>query len=141
MLSRKGGAAGAAGPRAASTIRPSATCATPGAYVEVPAGRFPLGDEGETVEIEMPICIGPYPVTNRQYQAIMEDGGNRKQSWWSNDGWASLHRKQVTEPRLLHYPASDAPHLVNSLGRLIPSFGGSENDGGLQGDDGMEDSA
>ena len=47
----------------------------PRAYVEVPAGTYPYGEEGETVEIAAPFRIGRYPVTNGQYRAFIEDGG------------------------------------------------------------------
>ena len=42
----------------------------PAAYVEVPAGTYPYGDEGKTVEIAAPFRIGRYPVTNSQYRSF-----------------------------------------------------------------------
>ena len=55
------------------------------AYVEVPAGTYPYGEKGETVEIAAPFRIGRYPVTNSQYQSLhrgrrlsrTENGGRR----------------------------------------------------------------
>ncbi|MCG8357485.1 MAG: SUMF1/EgtB/PvdO family nonheme iron enzyme [Kiloniellales bacterium] len=70
------------------------------AYVEVPAGTYPYGEEGETVEIGEPFRIGRYPVTNGQYLAFVEDGGYRDRQWWSKAGWDRQQRQGVTEPRL-----------------------------------------
>lgn len=47
----------------------------PEAYVEVPAGRYPYGEEGKTIEIAEPFRIGRYPVTNSQYTEFIEAGG------------------------------------------------------------------
>ncbi len=70
----------------------------PRAYVEVPAGTYPYGEEGGTVEIEAPFRIGRYPVTNDQYRAFMEDGGYDERRWWSDDGWAWVREKGAKEP-------------------------------------------
>ena len=74
----------------------------PGAYVEVPAGRYPFGEEGQTVEIATPFRIGRYPVTNGQYRAFLEDGGYRERRWWSDEGWAWLQNQQLAEPAYWH---------------------------------------
>ncbi len=71
----------------------------PCAYVEVPAGTYPYGDEGKTVEIGTPFRIGRYPVTNSQYHAFIDDDGYGAQKWWSEDGWKWRQQEQVTEPR------------------------------------------
>ena len=78
--------------------RASSICAIPRAYVEVPAGTYPYGEEGETVEIEAPFWIGRYPVTNSQYQAFIDDGGYSERKWWSDAGWTWLQKEGVTEP-------------------------------------------
>lgn len=78
----------------------------PAAYVEVPAGRYPYGDEKKAVvEIATPFRIGRYPVTNGQYREFIEDGGyrDRGHQWWSEDGRAWLQHAQVTEPRYWHH--------------------------------------
>jgi hypothetical protein len=69
----------------------------PGAYALVPAGRYPFGDDGVTVEIAEPFRIARYPVTNSQYQAFMEDGGYRDRQWWSEPGWAWLQKAGARE--------------------------------------------
>jgi formylglycine-generating enzyme required for sulfatase activity len=79
----------------------------PKAYVEVPAGRYPYGDKGETVEIRAPFWIGRYPVTNGQYLVFMAAGGYNERKWWSDAGWAwlqdagraQLQKRETTEPR------------------------------------------
>ena len=65
------------------------------AYVEVPAGTYPYGEEGRTVEIRQPFWIGRYPVTNQQFSAfIAADGYGDRQQWWSNEGRAWLEEKK-----------------------------------------------
>ena len=60
----------------------------PRAYVEVPAGTYPHGDKGRTVEIARPFWIGRYPVTNQQYAAFIAAGGYADRQWWSEGGWS-----------------------------------------------------
>jgi formylglycine-generating enzyme required for sulfatase activity len=68
------------------------------AYVEVPAGTYPYGDEGRTVEISQPFWIGRYPVTNQQFAAFITAGGYGDRQWWSNQGWAWLGQEKAAEP-------------------------------------------
>ena len=70
----------------------------PRAYVDVPAGTYPYGEKGGTVEIAAPFRLGRYPVTNGQYRAFMEDGGYSERNWWSDAGWEWLPEEKVTEP-------------------------------------------
>ena len=70
----------------------------PAAYVEVPAGTYPYGDEGDTVAIEMPFRLGRYPVTNGQYRAFFDDDGYGSREWWSDAGWTWRQEEAVTEP-------------------------------------------
>ena len=73
----------------------------PSAYVEVPAGTYPYGDEKKTlIKIAASFRLGRYPVTNRQFQDFLEDKGYEKQQWWSDAGWAWLQKEGVTEPAL-----------------------------------------
>lgn len=41
----------------------------------------------------------PLSVTNSQYEAFLNDTGYSHRQWWSDDGWAWLQNKGVTEPR------------------------------------------
>jgi formylglycine-generating enzyme required for sulfatase activity len=67
-------------------------------YVEVPAGTYPYGDEGRTVEITQPFWIGRYPVTNQQFAAFIAAGGYDDRQWWSDEGRAWLGQIKAAEP-------------------------------------------
>ncbi|MBV9142165.1 MAG: ergothioneine biosynthesis protein EgtB [Pseudonocardiales bacterium] len=68
------------------------------AEVLVPAGEFTMGTSTEpwALDNERPAhraCTGAYwldttPVTNRDYQAFLADGGYDDPRWWSERGWA-----------------------------------------------------
>jgi formylglycine-generating enzyme required for sulfatase activity len=70
----------------------------PAAYVEVSAGTYPYGEEGEKVTIAAPFGLGRYPVTNGQYRAFVDGGGYGDRQWWSDAGWTWLQREGVKEP-------------------------------------------
>ncbi len=70
----------------------------PRAYVEVPAGTYPYGDEGKAVEFARPFRISRYPVTNSQYQDFLNDGGYRDRQWWSKAGWTWLQERRSPSP-------------------------------------------
>jgi len=82
----------------------------PDAYVEVPAGIYPFGEEGGTVGIDAPFQLARYPVTNSQYRSFMEAGGYTKRRWWSEAGRAWLEKEKVTEPRYWHDRRFNAPN-------------------------------
>jgi formylglycine-generating enzyme required for sulfatase activity len=81
----------------------------PEAYVEVPAGTYPYGDGGKTVEIATPFRLGRYPVTNGQYAEFIDTGGYRDRQRWSDAGWAWLQERKVTEPLYWHDRRWNAP--------------------------------
>ena len=58
------------------------------AFVPIPAGPFPYGDQKREVVIEQPFAIGKYPVTNLQYRRFVEAGGYDHHEFWSDEGWA-----------------------------------------------------
>ncbi|MDQ3761279.1 MAG: ergothioneine biosynthesis protein EgtB [Actinomycetota bacterium] len=70
------------------------------AEVLIPAGEFTMGTSTEpwALDNERPAhraCTGAYwldtiPVTNRDYQRFLADGGYDDQRWWSEQGW--MHR-------------------------------------------------
>jgi Uncharacterized conserved protein len=80
------------------------------AYVEVPAGIYPFGDKGQTVQIAGSFWIGRYPVTNQQYAAFLVGGGYAERQWWTEAGWAWLEKAKVTEPGLWHDRWWNAPN-------------------------------
>jgi formylglycine-generating enzyme required for sulfatase activity len=82
----------------------------PRAYVEVPAGTYPYGDEGEKVEFAAPFLLGRYPVTNSQYQAFIDDGGYSARKCWSDEGWTWLKRERVTGPHFWRRGRQNGPN-------------------------------
>ena len=50
------------------------------AWIEIPPGHFRHQD-AETLELPA-FWIARYPVTNRQFQAFVDDGGYRDDRWW-----------------------------------------------------------
>jgi formylglycine-generating enzyme required for sulfatase activity len=80
------------------------------AYVEVPAGTYPYGDEGRTVEIRQPFRIGRYPVTNQQFAAFIAAGGYGDRQWWSHEGQVWLDKEKAVEPANWHYRRLNAPN-------------------------------
>jgi formylglycine-generating enzyme required for sulfatase activity len=80
------------------------------AYVEVPAGTYPYGEEGQTVEIRQPFWIGRYPVTNQQFAAFIAGGGYRNRQWWSHEGRAWLGQENAAEPEYWHDRRWNAPN-------------------------------
>jgi formylglycine-generating enzyme required for sulfatase activity len=82
----------------------------PRAYVEVPAGTYPYGDEGETVEFAAPFLLGRYPVTNSQYQAFIDDGGYSGRKCWSDEGWNWLKKERVAGPRFWSRGRQNGPN-------------------------------
>jgi formylglycine-generating enzyme required for sulfatase activity len=80
------------------------------AYVEVPAGAYPFGYEGRTVEITQPFWIGRYPVTNQQFSAFIAAGGYSNGQWWSNEGWVWLKEQKAAEPMCLQDRRWNAPN-------------------------------
>lgn len=71
------------------------------AYVEVPAGVYPVGEKGETFWLDAPFRIGRFPVTNSQYAEFIQAGGYDEagRRWWSDDGRKWLQKYNAVEPR------------------------------------------
>jgi formylglycine-generating enzyme required for sulfatase activity len=61
--------------------------------VEIPAGRYPIGDdrsgydnEGPAHEVELAAYrIGAFPVTNAEYRCFIEAGGYEDERWWETE--------------------------------------------------------
>ncbi len=79
------------------------------AEVLVPAGEFTMGTSTEpwALDNERPAyraCTGAYwldttPVTNRDYQRFLADGGYDDPRWWSERGWAHRCVAGLTAPQ------------------------------------------
>jgi gamma-glutamyl hercynylcysteine S-oxide synthase len=97
--------------------------------VLVAAGEFMLGvngaDEPFSLDNERPahpvwlpdFLIGRFPVTNRHWQAFMDDAGYRTSRWWSERGWA--HRVEAGIDRPLFW-AQDGSRLRYGVVEDIP---------------------
>jgi iron(II)-dependent oxidoreductase len=76
--------------------------------VLVPAGPFILGtnDRSWAYDNERPahvvklpaFRVERHPVTNERFTEFVEDGGYRKQRYWSDDGWRWLRAERVEAP-------------------------------------------
>jgi len=66
--------------------------------IELPATAFPLGADADAdfaYDNELPqhlvtveaFAIGRVAVTNRDWLAFIDDGGYRREQWWSPEGW------------------------------------------------------
>jgi iron(II)-dependent oxidoreductase len=87
------------------TPLPSGRSGVAGTSVLVPAGEFVLGVDAVTEPhsldnergahvVDLPAFrIGTVPVTNREWQGFIDDGGYDQQRWWSDRGWA--HRQEA----------------------------------------------
>ncbi len=69
-----------------------------GDMVEIPAGVFQYGDDKERVKIEKPFQIDIYPVTNRQFEAFIQDKGYQSEDYWSNEGKEWKQKNHITQP-------------------------------------------
>lgn len=100
--------------------------------VQVPGARFLLGarrDEpfffdNETwahpVEVK-PFCIAATAVTNREFEAFVEDGGYARRELWSARGWDFRRRAGITQPLFwVRDPAGWSERHFDSVARLRP---------------------
>ncbi|MBE9520943.1 MAG: SUMF1/EgtB/PvdO family nonheme iron enzyme, partial [Proteobacteria bacterium] len=69
-----------------------------GDMVEIPAGVFQYGDDKKQVKIERPFRIDIYPVTNRQFEAFIQDKGYQSEDYWSNKGKEWRQENNITQP-------------------------------------------
>jgi ergothioneine biosynthesis protein EgtB len=79
-------------------------------WQDFPGGLFDLGTDGQGAEFafdnEMPrhkVFLGPFSlanrlVTNREFQAFIDDGGYRKPVYWLADGWATVQKHRWEQP-------------------------------------------
>jgi iron(II)-dependent oxidoreductase len=82
------------------------------AEVLVPGGPFVMGTDDEAwaydnerpahlVEVA-PYSIDTFPVTNHQYMSFIEDGGYRRPSLWTPEGWAWRREAGLEHPDFWH---------------------------------------
>ena len=78
------------------------------AEVLVPGGAFVMGTDhpwaydnerpAHVVDLP-PFWIDSVPVTNRRYQAFVEDGGYDQRRWWDDEGWAWRQETGAEHPQ------------------------------------------
>ncbi len=66
--------------------------------VEIFEGIFSYGGRRERREIQEPYLIGTYPVTNKEFQGFLREGGYREAGLWSAEGWAAREQNRWSEP-------------------------------------------
>ncbi len=67
-------------------------------YVQVPAGRYLVGDGKEPITIAEPFWLSKYPVTNSQYALFIEAGGYECERLWSEEGWEWVGNNKIKMP-------------------------------------------
>lgn len=90
----------------------------PAAYIEIPANLYRVGGDkeawgsldAEEFQLEKPLMLAKYPVTNSQYALFIESGGYREQQWWSPEGWKWRTENQCEEPELWRDAKWNAPN-------------------------------
>jgi formylglycine-generating enzyme required for sulfatase activity/class 3 adenylate cyclase len=81
-----------------------------GEMVDIPAGKFVMGEGQEQHELFLPdYQLGKYPVTNTEYKGFIEAGGYQDKSFWTAAGWQELGKKQ-NEPRYWQDPRFNKPN-------------------------------
>ncbi len=88
-------------------------CTLPPLWVELPGGRFTMGDKenGPPHEVELsPFKISKYPITNAQFERFMNDGGYQNEKWWSKAGWEYRQKENREEPRYWDDEESNLPN-------------------------------
>ncbi len=72
-----------------------------GGLVEIGAapGQFSFDNEGPRHKVYLkPFGIAAAPVSNRQFQEFIDDGGYRDPRWWLADGWALVQAEGWRAP-------------------------------------------
>ncbi len=87
----------------------------PDGWIEVPAGTFEMGADGEGFAydnerprhtVELPAYrIARRPVSNASWMRFSEGGGYERREWWSDEGWAWKEEHDIT-----HHPSMTAGH-------------------------------
>ena len=73
-------------------------------WLDIPAGQVTLAGDAGTFDVQ-PFKIAKCPVTNAQFDAFIQDGGYKNESWW--EGLAEM----VKSPRRSDWVEADCPKL------------------------------
>ncbi|MBN2000019.1 SUMF1/EgtB/PvdO family nonheme iron enzyme [candidate division KSB1 bacterium] len=63
----------------------------------VPGGSFEMGESKKAVTVGG-FYMSVFPVTNREYEIFMKNGGYIEKNYWSTDGSNFLRRKKIKQP-------------------------------------------
>ncbi len=89
--------------------RPELDLDNPAAWVTVPAGDYPLGDEKSQVfKLPNAVEVARFPVTNAQFRQFVEDGGYDNPKFWLS-GWEEKCAGKWSEPRSYEFPDLAGP--------------------------------
>ena len=87
------------------------------AYVEIRSGRYRVGDDAlrrslekqygagpwtlteAEFELDQPLLLSRFPVTNGQYAIFIDEGGYDQRQWWSDAGWDWREQNNIAKPR------------------------------------------
>lgn len=94
--------------RRATELASDATAPPPARWIEYPGGIFGVGaaSDGFAFDCEGPyheVLLRPYaladrPVSNREWNEFISDGGYRDPQWWLSDGWTAVRAGQWQAP-------------------------------------------
>ncbi len=79
-------------------------------YVEIPAGKYTVGNDRRKFDLKKGFLIGRYPVTNSQYRLFVEEKGYEESKWWSKEGLEWLKGASVREPGLWRHGKWNGPN-------------------------------
>lgn len=91
-------------------------------WVSIPAGEFIYGEDDEQTRLHLEtFAIARYPITNRQYQCFIDDGGYEDGRWWMDLEKPAIeqsHWPQGNRPRT-NVDWSEATAFVHWLSRRL----------------------
>lgn len=98
-----------------------------GGMVVVPEGEFRMGtdDRSRAYDNERPrhpvhldeFRIGVAPVSNGEFMEFVDEGGYRKQEYWSEPGWAFIREQRIVAPK--HWERNvDGRWFTRSMDRI-----------------------
>jgi formylglycine-generating enzyme required for sulfatase activity len=85
--------------------------------VTVPAGEFTRGSDrfDNTMPVRRIVLdsfkIGVYPVNNWEFKRFIDDGGYKKEEYWTPEGWQWRNNGPINAPHYLNYPQFNGPNF------------------------------
>jgi len=97
-------------PRIVANLRVAARPDEHPGYVQIPSGRYYVGEKKKAVDLDEAFWLSKYPVTNSQYALFLAEGGYTAEEHWLEDGWRWLQDGHVTSPKHWRNPDFNAPN-------------------------------